>query len=514
MLPIVQREMQVAARRRGTFIMRSFGAAMAVLWMVVNWIDMSQNGGMEPNGKFLLKSVTVLGCIAAVREGWARAAKSLSEERARGTLGLLFLTPLKPFDVVFGKFASASLQAFQMAVTLAPLLAVTALLGGVTIGEVARASLWIANIVFVFVAISLLASALTASELAAMVVSLAFVGVVVLYGLFDIERYGFWWAVRGPRPRQIFFNPIAAWLGIDDVVYRGNPEWYWGGMIAAQVAGWLMLTLTARVVQGNWQRPVVFPKLAVLWTRQLTRPPKRGRVTRLGNTGPLEWLMLRNVYPWGPLILVVFCFLASRPFADDDTHGFMACLAMGILVFGVVVHSALAAARARKAGLLELVAVAPISDEAIVAGQIRGLKKLFFAAAGVSIAWLAAFIPWRRLLDDITYSQFGWFRLYYLATLALTLWAAAYTGIWMALKTKGPAGAVTSNAILTLAVPWIFPGPAALYLIVLGTVARQSVRSEFRTLLTGRKQSAPPFPEILRDESSPVRSASALQFAD
>jgi hypothetical protein len=405
-----------------------------------------------------------------------------------GTLGLLFLTPLKTADVVFGKFTTAALLAIQIAVTLAPMLAVTILFGGVSIGEVSRAALWVANVSFFFIAASMLASSLTASEVAAMALALLFAAATIVFALHDI-KFG---ASSTP------LNPVTSWAGVSDVRYQARL--YWPGMITAQGGGWVMLGLTALALKKNWHRAEVCPGLKFLWTRT-PRTKKSGTVCKLGKKGPVEWLIVRNVFPWAPLLLVLLCIGVSLRFRDDDIKRLMGGVATMVLGVGVVVHSALAVARAKKDGMLDLLAVAPMSDQEIVDGQIRGLKRLFFVPAVLVVVWFLMLTRWRR---NFGYDAIDWasailecaISVYYVATIPLTLWAGAYSGIWMALKSKGPVMAVTRNAALAVVLPWILPVPAGLYLFVLGMMARQTVRTEFRALLAKRSQPTLPFPEI------------------
>jgi hypothetical protein len=163
-----------------------------------------------------------------------------------------------------------------------------------------------------------------------------------------------------------------------------------------------------------------------------------------------------------------------------------------IMLIGVVIHSAVSVARAKQAGLLDLLAVAPISDKEIVDGQIHGLKRLFLIASVVTIGWIALWLPWDRGHSD---SVLPWGApAYYLVALALNLWVAAYTGIWMALKSKGPVMAVTRNIILSVLLPWILPVPALIYLIVLGSISSQKVRRDFRALISKRQRSTANLP--------------------
>jgi ABC-type transport system involved in multi-copper enzyme maturation permease subunit len=502
MFPIVQREMHVAARRRTTYGFRVLTAFVAFIVVYATWRDM-QGSLSNPTGQHLLWALTVIGCVAATWQGSIRAAKTLSEERANGTLGLLFLTPLKTTDVVLGKFSTAALLALQMAMTLMPVLAISALFGGVSIGEVARAGLWVANVTFFFITASMLASAVTASEVAALALSLMFAAVVTILGLYEVRDN-----IVFADQHALFLNPISSSLGLADSSYSSTPHFYWNGMLVGHGAGWFMLWCTAAALKRNWQRAEVFPALKFLWTRK-PKPIKRGVACKLGEAGPVEWLIVRDVYRWGPLLLVLTCIALSLPFKDTEIRVFMGIVAAIILVIGVVVHSSLAVSRAKKSGMLDLVAVAPICDEDLVADQIRGLRRLFFAPMLITVGWLSVFLPWKQIIRDFDASW--WVPAYYIATIPLTLWAGSYCGIWMALKSKGPVMAVTRNAALTIVVPWILPVPAGLVLFMLGRIAQTTVRKDFRNLLAKRSQPTSFFPEIQRDTAPSNWAARPVQ---
>ena len=63
-------------------------------------------------------------------------ADCLSEEKREGTLGLLFLTDLKGYDVVLGKLVATSLNGLYAVLAAVPILALPLLMGGVAPGEV------------------------------------------------------------------------------------------------------------------------------------------------------------------------------------------------------------------------------------------------------------------------------------------------------------------------------------------------------------------------------------------
>src|SRR5260221_4615818 len=108
-LPIVSRELRVASRRSGTYWLRTL-AALAVV-IIGTWFflmmrtEQSQEIAMVLFG--ILTGSAVLYCLLS---GVRSTADCLSEEKREGTLGLLFLTDLRGYDVVFGKLVASSLN--------------------------------------------------------------------------------------------------------------------------------------------------------------------------------------------------------------------------------------------------------------------------------------------------------------------------------------------------------------------------------------------------------------------
>jgi ABC-type transport system involved in multi-copper enzyme maturation permease subunit len=90
-------------------------------------------------------------------------ADCLSEEKREGTLGLLFLTDLKGYDVVFGKLVATSLNGFYALLAVVPILALPLLLGGITGGEFARMALVVVNTLFFSLALGICVSAVCRS---------------------------------------------------------------------------------------------------------------------------------------------------------------------------------------------------------------------------------------------------------------------------------------------------------------------------------------------------------------
>src|ERR1051326_7778994 len=130
-LPIVARELRVAARRRGTYGAR-LGAALAAL-AIGCWIMlMPQWRAPQTLGMALFVALSIIAYVYSLLAGIFTTADCLSEEKREGTMGLLFLTDLKGYDIVLGKLAATSLNAFYGMLAIFPVMAIPLLAGGVT----------------------------------------------------------------------------------------------------------------------------------------------------------------------------------------------------------------------------------------------------------------------------------------------------------------------------------------------------------------------------------------------
>src|SRR5437764_12012877 len=132
-LPVVERELRVAARKRSTFWLR-IAAAVVALVIAGGFLLLTTVGfgvGAVNLGRGLFAVLTWLGLAAALSSGLFFTSDCLSEEKRDGTIGFLFLTDLRGYDVVFGKLMATSLRCFYGLLAVLPILAITLLMAGV-----------------------------------------------------------------------------------------------------------------------------------------------------------------------------------------------------------------------------------------------------------------------------------------------------------------------------------------------------------------------------------------------
>ena len=160
-LPIVERELCVAARRPQTYWMRFFSAAMALALCIWVWLATS---GFAARGQVVFQCIAGVAFSYSLLAGIITTSESLSEEKLEGTLGLLFLADLKSYDVVLGKMAATSLNTLYRLFSVFPILAVPLLLGSLTLGEFWRMSLVLTNTLFFSLSAGMVASAMSVRE--------------------------------------------------------------------------------------------------------------------------------------------------------------------------------------------------------------------------------------------------------------------------------------------------------------------------------------------------------------
>ena len=110
-LPIVDRELRVTARRPRTYWSRLLVALIAIVIgaVLLGAYALTPQTQVGQTLFWALAGLSFCHCLFA---GRMATADSISEEKREGTLGLLFLTDLKGYDIVLGKVVATSLNSF------------------------------------------------------------------------------------------------------------------------------------------------------------------------------------------------------------------------------------------------------------------------------------------------------------------------------------------------------------------------------------------------------------------
>jgi hypothetical protein len=471
-LPIVARELRVAARRPVTYWVRS-GAALVILGLG-GWLFLMLRHEAPPQiAKGLFWIMTGGAVFYCLLSGVWFTADCLSREKREGTLGLLFLTDLKGYDVVLGKLAATSLNCLYAALAVVPMLALPLLMGGVTLGEFGRMALVLVNTLFFSLALGMAVSALGRSSRQA--TATTFLLLLVLTAL--LPALGVWRAAA-TGSSQMDRAWLLASVGFSysraaDLPYSAQPQDFWSSLAVLHGLGWFCLCLASIFLPRAWQeRP---PGAGALRWRTRWRQlcygqacDRAGFRQRLLDRGAYCWLASRvRVRPalvWAALGLIAcgwFWGLArvGRDWLNVGTYivtGLLLCVAIKIL-FGLDAGRQLA--EDRSAGTLELLLTTPLTVRDVLRGQGLALRRQF---EGPVIVVLIVCFLFMMLGAATEMSQLEpedrtlWFSVWTAAVVLLIadLGSLFWYGMWQGLRARSSARAATGNLVTILLLPW------------------------------------------------------------
>jgi len=143
--PVFNREVTIAPRRVKGYVARStYATALLVLmstaWLVLTGTQLVRNvGDLARFGTALFQILAPLQLALAIFFSALLAASEVAHEKDRRTLILLLLTNLSNCELVLGKLLASLLGVLVMLAAALPVFLLTALLGGVSYGQIARA---------------------------------------------------------------------------------------------------------------------------------------------------------------------------------------------------------------------------------------------------------------------------------------------------------------------------------------------------------------------------------------
>src|SRR6266516_2419795 len=392
-LPIVDRELRVTARRRSTYRVR---LAVALTAMVLAGIILVVNLGapQHQQGRYVFEGLSLLSFIYCLFSGRISTADCLSEEKREGTLGLLFLTDLKGYDVVLGKLAATSVSAFYGLLALLPVLAVPLLLGGITNAEFWRVALVLANTFLLSLAIGILGSALSRDARRAMAANLA-LGLLLMVVLPASIAAVIYFGLPVP-PEAAMGCPLYTLYLCDEARYKAAPHHFWWSVAVIHLLTWLLLAWTGWIVPRTWQdKPAPAVRTAKTGLRDLWQAWSYGRAgqrsafrKQLLDVNAFYWLArrarLKPVHVWTFLGLMagwwIWSWQASgTAWFDPQNASVSALILNSTLKLWIALEAVQQLSEDHKAGALELLLSTPLTVRDILRGQLLALRRQFLA---------------------------------------------------------------------------------------------------------------------------------------
>ena len=413
----IEREMLSQARSPAHHGLRVAGAA--ALLAESGYFALATGFAVNRGGElFRLLNGTLLAFIWLVVP--LIAADCISRERREGTIGLLFLTPLRARDIVMAKGLAHGLRSLTLWLAALPIMSLPFLLGGVGWRE----AVWSAQVNFCCLCgalgAALLASCLSKQWLRAQVLAciLAVTFATVFFYLLGLTVLKLSFMTRTPWAQRAgeMTNDLIMQAGVQvGTGYLGDwgmmfeefhklgrgERWLYGGagmMAVSLLALWLIIVFAAWRLRAVWQEQAPSARQQRVWAA-LSTPIVgasflRRWLRRKLEHNPVGWLETRSwtgrtvMWGWFATVVTIYASGLPRNFGYRAFYNLQHLMAM-LLLIGMAVSSAASFQRERESGVMELLLVSPMTEWQIIGGRVRSIWGQFLPALGLLlIVWV------------------------------------------------------------------------------------------------------------------------------
>jgi hypothetical protein len=378
---VVEMEMRSASRKQAAIGLRLLfamaGSLCCLVILVLPFTSPTQRG----IAMLTTLSFVSLGFCLVV--GGFLTADCISSEKRGGTLGLLFLTPLKAIDVVLGKLACHGLQLFYGVCALFPVFFLPLLAGGVTGAEVSRIVLALSLVLVLAGCVGILVSTLgTESRQTLMATFTVLVLLTAVPMAWLLMRVTFL-KLGEARFGLPALSPLYLVLCGFESRYKtvDGPVKFWGSVAALS-----LLCVVATALAS------IFLSRTFRSKDQKTCSSESQREARVQNPlrdlNPYRWSTLRGSggpLSFGLLIYALLVFfmamlaasIVTTHWREGFTSAFFTALAAHIVTkLRLVIEATRQISSDRQSGVLELIFVTALSEEDIQVGHQGALTTL------------------------------------------------------------------------------------------------------------------------------------------
>ena len=384
---VIQRELRAESRRPAGYWLRVLAAGAVIVVFTGSVLTTQVQQAFLGVTLFrTLYRTLIVGAWVFVP---LMTADGVSRERREGTLGLLFLTPLTPRDVILGKSAVHILRAATLFAAALPVLGLPFVLGGVTWQLALSAAFDVCGTVLLAIGAGLYASIHGGSVIQVMVRAEIYGWLVALFCMVYHVPGSALFYVLGRRAGWAVLPVILVLFAFDLAVFIGLLEW------------------ASNKLRKNWQDESPTPEQPA-WVKDFSKSDLahtmfRWEKGRTMDRNPMAWLQeyswTARLTKWGwflGLIAVEFIVLSS---GDSSFRGRQTVIAAS-LALGIAFSAAGSFRRERQSGLLELILVTPLTVNQLIGGRLWGI----FCHYAPAFAVLAFGWKGERMLDPRSYS--------------------------------------------------------------------------------------------------------------
>jgi len=474
-LPIVDRELRLASRKAWTFWLRVTAAGVA-LFIASGFmlIALAEAVGTAQLGGPLFATLSWLSLACALTVGLFFTSDCLSEEKREGTLGFLFLTDLRGYDVVLGKLLATSLRCVFALVAVFPILAIAQLMGGVEPREFWESVLALIHAMFFSLACGMFVSTVSRSG------QKALIGTLLLMMVFLAGGPTLDWALAELGTGR--FKPLFS-LSSPGFVFvsagRGM-NLFWNALLPSQAVAWVMLASSCWLIQRTWQEKSTKSSAARMrwryWWKYGGLKRRAAYRAKMLVVNPIVWLASRERWQRIPAWIVLGAVAVGYVLLFKEAYspalwfvwGFLDSAVSMLFYLWIASQAAQFFAEARRSGVIELLLATPLSSRELVQGPWRALVRMFafpvglYVVMGILVPIISVFANWDQTWDAMLGGNTGrvplWLSLSGRAALAGVttvgnLIALSWFGMWMGLASRSALFATFKTLLFVQVIP-------------------------------------------------------------
>lgn len=465
-LPVVERELRVAARRRLTYRTRLIAAVAMVVGLVIAEFSFSnRNLTASQHGQNLFQIFAWVAFGFAALAGMIGTADCVSSEKREGTLGLLFLTDLKGYDIILGKLAANSMGVIYGLIASVPILSLPLLMGGVTAMQVLETAALLLTVLALSCSIGIFASTYSTNERKAIVFAVLAMVMIVFLPIFIAVLLN---EHRGVPTFELLvanFSPLFSLvIVLSTSLMRSGLPWVFFHYHVLITLAWtwllifLFLRFAARKAPLAWQQSETTARpreRLFVWRIKigLWKPPRA-----LLDLNPYQWLALRGESSPKTVMGFVLCMFAiwgigflqyGRFMLDADVLTPTVVIVNTFLKIWVIGEASRRFVEDRQNNALELILSTPLQAREIVKGQWGALVKLFAVPVLATMVWEIF------LLNNVyvRHQQQDSIGMGTAFCLPLDCLALGWFGMWLATKLKGRIRVMVTGMIVVIGIP-------------------------------------------------------------
>jgi ABC-type Na+ efflux pump permease subunit len=460
-----------------------FWAVLVMLGVFVWFLNFS---GMDPSdsgfGEEVMSVLLIPAFVLSLFIGVIATADCVSSEKREGTLGLLFLTDLKGYDVICGKLAANSVNAIYGLVAILPVLGLPVMLGGVTFAQFVKLAVALFSTMIFSLSVGIFVSTYSRNDRKAMFFTVLILLAVTVLPILLTEMY----LEANSIPEHdlwttFLFSPGYGIIQTMDGPLNSGlfPEFsYWLSML------WQWLVAAALIARASDHIPHSWEESAAKKNPRLSRLKLASRVRARSAKGrawlkrnPFLWLAMqdeeaspRNVWLFVLAVLAIWLIATLRLGWGDMADQGLVIVMSYVLHIPLLIWIAAEASRHfsadRSNNTFETLLSTPLSARQIIQGQWLALLRQFAFPIVAVLVWEGVMQISARSWQQEQVPPF-WPRSLLLVPDAIAL---AWAGMWFGLKFKGRIRAILGSLLLVLFVPWLMTQMAATVIEPLGTI--------------------------------------------